>query len=58
VGSKLFYDGLEMWIVSIYDGFVKLSCGLICDVYDDINNHYKLPVLSHFFFDKRFPCFT
>jgi hypothetical protein len=50
VGSKLFYDGLEMWIVSIYDGFVKLSCGLICDVYDDINNHYKLPVLSHFFF--------
>jgi hypothetical protein len=32
VGSKLFYDGLEMWIVSIYDRFVKLSRGLICDV--------------------------
>jgi hypothetical protein len=32
VGSELFYDSQEMsWIVSIYDRFVKLSQGLICD---------------------------
>jgi hypothetical protein len=32
VGSELFYDGQEMSrIVSIYDRFVKLSQGLICD---------------------------
>jgi hypothetical protein len=31
-GSKLFYDSIEtLGIVSICDGFVKLSCGLIGD---------------------------